>query len=272
MAWLKAGDNAATYPAVMRLDADPSAEDWTLNEAFGFLVRCALQSAGHMTDYRIDFGTAKLLGNGRHDELMTALERAGLVTSRGRGRAREWTILADPEFLHIRLRDEIEFERQRKRDASNPELTVPVRRRDGDSCRYCGLVVSWTDRKSDRAATYDHREPGRPATYETYVVACKGCNSARKDDPAADEARPLLPPPPVPYYSPGTRKWLEGHGVDLTDTGRVRVDPPRTDREGPARDGNGTGQVGTGRAGQGRAGSETDSVKGDSSNLGQVSS
>lgn len=259
MAWLKAGDNAATYPAVMRLDADPSAEDWTLNEAFGFLTRCALQSAGHMTDYRIDYGTAKLLGNGRHDLLMSQLERAGLITGKGRGRARVWTILADPEFLHIRLRDEIEFERQRKRDASNVDLTIPVRLRDGDSCRYCGVIVSWTDRKGDRAATYDHREPGQPATLETYVVACKKCNSSRKDDPAADERMPLLAPPVSPFYSSGTRAHLAKHGApvpDLTDNRPIETGPAGTDIEGPDRDG--SGRVGSGRDGQGRDGTEQD--------------
>lgn len=47
----------------------------------------------------------------------------------------------DPEFLHLRLKAELDWERQRKADANRPNLIVPVRLRDGDGCRWCGAIV-----------------------------------------------------------------------------------------------------------------------------------
>lgn len=75
--------------------------------------------------------------------------------------------------------------------------------------------MNWFDRKSGRSGTYDHREPGQAARLESYVVACKTCNSKRGDKPDADERIPLLPAPAHPHYSPSTIKWLKGHGVDV---------------------------------------------------------
>lgn len=227
MPWLKAGDNAATHPLVMALLTVPASDDRTINEVFGFVVRCAMQSAGHMTDYRIDAGTAALIGGTRAKKLLRQSVSAGLMTEHGKGRERFWRLVEDPEFLHIRLREEVEWDRQRRKDAANPELTVPVRVRDGDSCRYCGQVVYWRNKKGARGATYDHREPGKPATVDTYVVSCRGCNSKRSDTVDADKQVPLLPAPDTPYYSPSTIKWLAGHGVPIAEpsTGQQSSSP-----------------------------------------------
>lgn len=206
MPWTKSGDNAATHPRLMRVDSDAAAEDWSLNEVAGFILRAYFQSAGHMTDYHLDYGMAKLLGNGRHEDLIALAERAGLLTLvSGRGRSRQWRLLEDPEFVHLMLRAEVEWNRQRDRDRRNDDLTIPVRRRDGDACRYCDQIVSWSARRGARAGTYDHLEPGHPATVDTYVVCCNKCNSTRKVDP---DALTLTPPPAVPAYSPATVRHL----------------------------------------------------------------
>lgn len=76
MPWTKSGDNAATHPRLMRVDSDAAAEDWSLNEVAGFVLRAYFQSAGHMTDYHLDYGMAKLLGNGRHEQLISLAESA----------------------------------------------------------------------------------------------------------------------------------------------------------------------------------------------------
>lgn len=233
MSWLRGGDNAATYPAVMALAAVPGADDRTLNEVFGFVMRCALQSAGHMTDYYVDLGTAQLLGNGRHEVLLRQAVKAGLLTVEGRGKTRRWKLIDDPEFIHIRLRDEVEWERRRKRDGANPDLTMPVRLRDGDACRYCVVVVNWRDRRGARGGTYDHLDASarKETTPDRLVVACRACNSSLKAADAPD--RPLLPPPDQPYYSPTTRKVLEEYGyTNLPDHPRPDQDTaPRPGRQ-----------------------------------------
>ena len=225
MPWLKAGDNAATHPRVLRV-ATLGAEPGLTNEVFGFVFRCALQSAGHLTDYVVDAGTAWMLGGPRTQVLLDAAIKVGLLTPTtvpGVEDCPGYRIIEDPEFIHIRLKAEVEWERQQRSDTSNPMLTVPVRLRDGDACRYCGKIVQWAARKGARAGTYDHREAGKPARVDTFVVSCGGCNSGRGNDPAADDRYPLRPIPTNPYYSARTAEFLQRHGYPVV----VNIDPDR---------------------------------------------
>jgi hypothetical protein len=222
MSWLKAGDNGATHPVVMRVHGLPGSDDRSVNEVCGFMVRCYLQAAGHTTDYVLEEGTAWLLGGAHTERLLELARKAGyLKPIRGAG-ARRWRLLDDPEFLHMRLRAEIDWERQQRADAANPALTVPVRLRDGDGCRYCGRVANWRARRGALAGTYDHRVPGKPGTVSTLVVACGACNAGRRDDPEADQRYPLRPAPPSPYYSKITAAFLAEHGHTVTATEDLR--------------------------------------------------
>ena len=77
-----------------------------------------------------------------------------------------------------------------------------------------GAVTSFGggDRKGGRGATYDHLNPGVPAeTPDDMVVACRSCNSSRKDN--AGWAVDLLPAPVKPYFSAKSAAWLTENGV-----------------------------------------------------------
>ena len=214
MPWMRTGDTAATYPALMALVADPSADERTVNEAFGWLTRCAILSAAHKTDYVIDVGTAYMIGGARAQELIRLCIGAGLLTSTTTSAGLPaYKLIADPEFIHMRLREEIEWERTQRSDCRNPDLTVPVRRRDGDQCRWCGVVVLWRGKTSNRSGTLDHLQPGKPAIVDTLVVACRGCNSARSRNPESwDDNHRLLPPPVAPMYGKWTAEHLSKNG------------------------------------------------------------
>lgn len=234
MAWLRKGDNAATHPLVMKLATVRGSDERLLNEAYGFVQRCAEQSAGHMTDGVIDQGTAQLMGGDRrYRPLLRACVEAGLLRQRGTGKDAVYLVPDDADFIHIRKRAEIEWERQRARDNSNPDLTVPVRLRDGDGCRYCAKIVNWKQRRGRRGGTYDHRQPGQAATIDTLVVSCGGCNSERLNNPNADATHPLLPVPADPYYGPETVAFLANHGeriqpsTERPDTQPGTAPPPR---------------------------------------------
>lgn len=246
MAWLRKGDNAATHPLVMALATVRGADERLLNEAYGFVQRCAEQSAGHMTDGVIDVGTAQLMGGPtRYKKLLRACTEAGLLRQQGTGKDARYLVPEDADFIHIRKRAEVEWERQRARDNSNPDLTVPVRMRDGDGCRYCRRIVNWKQRRGRRGGTYDHREPGKAATIDTLVVSCLGCNATRLNDPQADEKVPLLPVPSDPYYGPETVAFLANHGETVQqsparpgtqpDTARPSRPGTQPDTANPAR-------------------------------------
>lgn len=77
--------------------------------------------------------------------------------------------------------EEKEWAANKQRAARDPNLAPAVRERDGDVCRYCGVTVTWTDRKSSAAATYSHITPGIPATTpDDLVVSCKNCDKLRE--------------------------------------------------------------------------------------------
>ncbi len=231
MPWLKAGDNAATHPIVMRVLSLPllrgrqqiDEREVVLNELFGFVVRCALQSAGHTTDYVLEEGTLWMIGGPRTERLIQLGLKSGYFTKIRHLGLTAYKLVDDPEFLHMRLKAEMEWEQQQRADSSNPALTVPVRLRDGDACRYCSVVVNFAARKGNRAGTYDHRQPGQQArTPADLVVACQACNSSRRDFADADDRIPLLQPPVNPFYSTSTAAFLAKHGHTVTPTEDLR--------------------------------------------------
>ncbi len=233
MAWVRWGDGSATHPIPLRVLEHEECDDRLLNEVHGFITRCAAQSGAHKTDYVITRGTAVLMaGTSRADFLLAVALFAGYLTEGTVDGAPAYKLVDDdPEFLHLRLKAEIEFEQQRRKDNSTPSLIIPIRLRDGDACRWCGRVVDWGSRTSGRSGTYDHLIPGQAATFETYVVSCQSCNSSRKDGSRPRGVDHLLPAPEEPYYSTKTVEWLDSHdwrkrnGYPLPPKPRKRLKP-----------------------------------------------
>jgi hypothetical protein len=198
------------------------ADDRILNECFGWVNRCATQSAAYEKDYIITIGTAKLMAGsmGRYHALVKAAKFCGYISDTeivvDGERRQAFKLVEDNDLFHMILKDERAWTNQRKKDQRNPKLTAPVRLRDGDACRYCGKVVSWSDRVSGRAGSYDHTRPGEAATIETYVVCCKECNGRRSSDP--DSIWRPLPAPEEPLYGPQTVEFLATHNITVTPT------------------------------------------------------
>ncbi|MET3349625.1 UNVERIFIED_ORG: 5-methylcytosine-specific restriction endonuclease McrA [Arthrobacter sp. UYEF1] len=189
-----------------------------MNELFGFVMRCSTQSAAHLTDYVINRGTAIQMAGGmsRANELLQLAVFSGYMVEESLeedGHSRKvYRILDDPDFIHLRTKAEIDWERQRRNDTARPELVIPARLRDGDGCRYCGKVVRWGAQNGRLGGTYDHRIPGKQAASEKDLfVACRGCNAGRKDNPNADQDYPRLPAPETAYFSASTIQWLREH-------------------------------------------------------------
>lgn len=222
MPWLKEGDAAANHPIVLAAMEMEDADDRILNECFGWVNRCATQSAAYEKDYIITVGTAKLMAGSisRYHELVKAAKFCGYLTDAeievDGERRQAFKLVEDNDLFHMILKDERAWTNQRKKDQRNPKLTAPVRLRDGDACRYCGKTVNWADRVSGRAGSYDHTRPGQEATIATYVVCCKECNGRRGDDPDSDWQ--ALPAPGEPLYGPQTVEFLATHGVTVKPT------------------------------------------------------
>lgn len=92
---------------------------------------------------------------------------------------------------------EREWNQTRQKDTRNRQLTLAVRERDGDTCRYCGATVTWTDRKSSKRACYSHINIGQGAkTPDDMVIACLLCDRERSQDHA--EGKDPKTPNPLP--------------------------------------------------------------------------
>ncbi|WP_319460074.1 hypothetical protein [Micromonospora sp. RTP1Z1] len=248
MTWLKSSDTSGMNPRVLaplawQRGPDDDVDGWDLRlpAIAGLAWLCATYSAAQETDYVVPDATVALYGGPQWQRLAQWVERAGIWTRVDGG----WLLADDSEHLfHIRLKAEVAWERQRKNDNGNPALTIPVRMRDGDGCRYCGRVVNWDARKGGLAGTYDHRNPGRGAQGpDDLVVACNQCNGRRGKDPHPERWH-LLPAPAKPYYGELSVEHLAKHGyqVPLSTNPRPaglpdgpRIDDPRPgDQPAPA--------------------------------------
>ena len=216
MPWLKVSDTAAQHRIVWRALEIPGASMQSMWSLFGQVLALAVEAAAFKTDYIIERGSVlKFTGTPEAAEKFIADAMfCGYLTGEvplDDGRI-AYRLIEDEDLFHMRLREEIDWENRRRNDTRKTSLIVPIRARDGDACRWCGHVVWWGDRKGGRGATYDHLNPGVPAeTPDDMVVACRSCNSSRKDN--AGWAVDLLPAPVKPYFSAKSAAWLTEAGV-----------------------------------------------------------
>ena len=216
MPWLKVSDTAAQHRIVWRALEIPGASMQSMWSLFGQVLALAVEAAAFKTDYIIERGSVlKFTGTpDAADKFIADATFCGYLTDQvplDDGRI-AYKLVEDEDLFHMRLREEIDWENRRRNDTRNGALIVPIRARDGDACRWCGNVVYWGNQKGGRGATYDHLNPGVPAeTPEDMVVACRSCNSSRKDN--AGWAVDLLPAPSRPYFSAKSAAWLTENGV-----------------------------------------------------------
>ncbi len=216
MPWLKVSDTAAQHRIVWRALEIPGASMQSMWSLFGQVLALAVEAAAFKTNYVVERGSIlKFTGTPEAAEKFIADAMfCGYLTDQvplDDGRI-AYKLVEDEDLFHMRLREEIDWENRRRNDTRKTSLIVPIRARDGDACRWCGHVVWWGDRKGGRGATYDHLNPGVPAeTPEDMVVACRSCNSSRKDN--AGWAVDLLPAPVKPYFSAKSAAWLTENGV-----------------------------------------------------------
>lgn len=143
------------------------------------------------------------------------------------------------EFRMWKLRDELKRDRK---------LCTLIDERDQGMCRYCAVLVKWSDKRGPNGGTRDHVDPYGGNAYLNVVVACRRCNGRKghrtPEQWVAEEGlwsednetggRPLLREP-GPYQSaPGPDLVPDQNGTS----------PDSASRAHPARDG--AGQDGTG--------------------------
>lgn len=217
MAWLRIEDTAHSHPLVLALAVNG---DVSLgNEALGWVVRCASWSAEHLMDGWINEGMAVQLAGGlkRYRLLLKICRAAGILAKRStRGPAGPGPMLVQDEdaVMHLRTREEVTIDRERRGTTRQQDAVMAVRLRDGDQCRYCQRTVNFYSRKGARRGSYDHPDPDDRVTF---VVACGECNGIKGKRTAEQwhtAGGPALQDPPHdPYRTDKTTAWLTQAGL-----------------------------------------------------------
>ena len=138
-----------------------------------------------------------------HSARQTARYRADPTIRERCVAARRAVIAADPEAAKAEAKADYDRHRETRLERqsaytharrarlagvqSDPTISiVALRKRDGDLCRYCGIVVDFTPcigrQLRSATATIDHVVPisrGGPHTWVNVVLACWACNGAK---------------------------------------------------------------------------------------------
>lgn len=218
MSWLKVSDDCFQYPKLLEILGYAPEDPRIRLEVFGFVVALASLSASHNTDYKISFGHVLTVAGDRGKYLTSLCEKVGILTKISESPL-QWSIIADPDFLHMRLKDEVLWDRQQRKDTNDPTIYGPVRKRDGDNCRWCGVPVVWRgSNRNARKGSLDHLNPGEAGTVETIVVSCLNCNASKKNSAYGPGERELLPVPTIKRYTQGTVDDLAKIGIYVNVT------------------------------------------------------
>ncbi|MGP5391522.1 HNH endonuclease [Glutamicibacter arilaitensis] len=233
MSWLKQSDVSANHPLVLRVLEMDEADDRLLNEMYGWVNRCATQSAAFDRDYIVEIGTAKqMAGLSRYKELLKAALSCGIfeekeIDENGSMR-RVLKLVEEEDLFHMILKSDKEREKNRRADTYDLAKKGAIIKRDGAECRWCGRMVTFgNDRKSIKAGTIDHLDPkdldnSEPTPIERLVVACTSCNSSRKDGGFWDKE--LRPAPRSPYFTADAAAWLRDKAGILVKVSTERVE------------------------------------------------
>lgn len=159
------------------------------NAAVGLHVRGLSYACHHMTDGKIPRSFLK-------GQLKTAerLVLYGLWERDGEDYRIHDYLKFNPSAREIQSDREI-WKRRAAMNA-NPDLARTVKNRDENTCRYCGRVVDWRDRKSPLGGTYDHVIPlsqGGDESPENIVVCCRTCNFKKQARTPEQAGMSLVP-------------------------------------------------------------------------------
>jgi 5-methylcytosine-specific restriction endonuclease McrA len=176
--WFKVDDSFHSHPKTLQAG----------NVAIGLWIRCGSYCAQHLTDGFVPADVALMYGSTSAAKKLLA---ADLWVPENGG----WTMHDYLVYNPSRAQVLSERESNSRRAAlhRDPQLVAAVRTRDGNACRYCGVAVSWKNRRGATGGTYDHIDPTGPNSFENLVVACRGCSTRKGFRTPQEAGMPLLP-------------------------------------------------------------------------------
>lgn len=183
MPWARLDDNFTDHPKVSGLSL-AAIGLWTLA-----LSHAARYQTDGFIDARVMDGLARR-GGRRRRHLIDELVGARLVDQDEGGYWFHDFLQYNPSREQIARTRQIDSRKKALR--RNRGLRDAIRYRDQDRCRYCGVAVDWSDRRSSCGGTYDHIDPEGDNSPDNIVVACRGCNIRKQDRTPEAAGMPLV--------------------------------------------------------------------------------
>lgn len=195
MAWLRLDDVGYDDPLVLAIG----------NAAYGASVRLAQYASAQRTNGWVPASKVREIASKRElDALLNVHigDRPPTLHQHGDEcrclEGKDWGPGKGGYWIHAFLdrnpsREENDVHRAKRRELRDKELRHAVKERDGDLCRYCGITVKWSDRKTARGGVLDHVDPRIADGAANLVVACRGCNGRKKDNTVAAAGMTLHP-------------------------------------------------------------------------------
>ncbi|MGE0878655.1 MAG: HNH endonuclease [Acidimicrobiia bacterium] len=194
MTWTKVDDSLHGHPK------------WTSTppSAKALWVHTASWCGNHLTDGHVPRDQMRYLAAGvGFDSLDDASAAAEALVTAGL-----WEPTDDGWHFHHWLQynpSRVEILRKREIGAIRNDLKKDralcerIKQLDKNRCQYCGDKVVWTDRRGPKGGTYDHVDPMLPRDrmneVSNVVVACRACNSAKRDVTPEQAGMSLRPNP-----------------------------------------------------------------------------
>lgn len=221
--WMKLDDKLHDHPKVR--DPELAAVGlWTLSGSW---------VGANLTDGFIpEFVARRWASPQRLKKLAGWLVTRGLWEPGERGHEIGWWYHDWTDYNPTEGQTTVDIERLRWQRANALKKAKPLREkivaRDKGRCRYCGIRVNWSDRKSPSGGTYDHVDPDGPNTLENVVTACRRCNGRKRDRTPEEWGTPLRPVPEL---------WTADQAPDLAPDLDPTQNGSRSDLEPPPRGG-----------------------------------
>lgn len=196
MAWYEAHQTMAKHPKTLKLarllKVDRRYAVGLLHDLFSWALDVA-QKYGELHDLTAEDIAAALDIPGKKGlATVDALVESGYLEKDGENYSiHDWYDYAGR--LSERREEEKAYAKRKYNLYNDMRLIKQVRERDGDFCRYCGKLVNWKDRKGADGGTYDHVNPDGENLLDNIVVACRSCNSKKRDRTPEQANMPLIP-------------------------------------------------------------------------------
>lgn len=248
MTWTKLSDTLHSHPKWTNASVDAKAL-WTTAASYcgAYLTNGEVHAAEHLPTIAIEtFGPTPSAFRKAKKAAAELVDRRLWETTSAGWKFHDWR---DNNPTAAQVKQKRKKDRRRSdlhKTTEGKQVKKIVRERDGDWCRYCGIVVRWGANRATDGGTYDHIDPEGPNTVENLVVACNYCNG-RKQDCLPEDAGMELRPEPLAARRPRiarpsastrpNRDPIATRSAESTEPGSGRVGSGRdwTGRDGPGR-------------------------------------